>query len=653
MDNLQTAEQQPNKSVEFMESLGRAGGMYIGAQAYIDSIDLWISSVKYYFDSINPASNSMSSEMFNAWLHSEEGLIIFFTGQFALGLFAFLANGISKENQTSISKFADTYWPYVRDVIKRLKWVFKGTRSLVIVSQNLFNANFVAYITPLGIGLGVIGALNQLWNRSMVEERKSLQENNNLFRRQVKSIGACYAEIDNELIYDNNELRNDVLKNIYANSILKVKNAQNEYQYLHIDANGKSSEIESNLFLDKLSAAADKQTNKRLSVFEYKQLIDSIESPENDLLVQIYQDKLNYIKNHILQEESEQRNFLKGQAKFQNSFMQAYASATLSGILNAPYYFLGVLSMVTLPAIFFPYAVGLCSFFMALNVLSEVYQESDYQRRLNLSKLKAEMVMNKRLLVMEWLSLNELYPESEKLKELVVNNHEDLLPSLQRIKNLEALISDNHKEIEPLLRLPMLNVCWQAIRNGLVVYGAFNSLLMSVATMSFLFGISLTPAFFYVSIAVGLIMLALVTAYTLCFINPNPVAEPGEETNEQNDSKFVSDETKALLDKSINESQNLLIPEHAEVFRQALSGIKKSIKIVQTIFSADVINPVAIAAYTLAAITYGFLFALKGLRGLMRVDNEGYKQSYMYITITGEVPEEVQHEVAPSARWFR
>lgn len=721
----------------FLASLKTNGNFYIGLQSILDALDLWISSIKYYFDAINPGSNSLSSQMFWSWIHSEEGFCLFLLGAVLSAAFAYLGNGILDEDKTTFSKNANDYWPYIRDVIKRLKWTFKGMRSLLLVMQTLVQQNYIAYITPLGIGLGCLGAANQLWNRSMVEIRKSLQENNDRFRQQIKGIDACFLEVEEDWLFDKNsdeKTLHENLKHIYVGSIVKVKpkkpKAQPLYyqiyyndgackvEYKQIDTNKLSPNDKA--FLEKLNeqldiyrlpsnggssypritwneltgliANASKETrdSERSNENNTTETIDSEQVSKNSIFREVLLEKQTFIKNQIVSSNSTTHEVLFHQAKFQSNSREAFLSATLNGVLNAPYYFLGVLSMVVLPSCLFVPAVALCSVFMVLNVLSEIYQESDYQRRLKISQLKANLVMQKRLLMMEWQELNlmsnSLVQDIKNLSDLLELEHDqilspivkkysepkggvsfeksslidsnivkdkniphlELLKALIRIENLERSFKNNYLELNSRLRLNTWYVSWQALRNGLVVYGAFNSLLMTISTMSFLFGFSITPTFFYISILVGSAMLLTTFLYTLFFIHPKQENSSDEDMglhlNTAAPNVFVAQSTIEIIrSPMIQASENLLIPEHAEVFRQMLSGTKKGIKCAQTIlpFFAPVsehLHPMLFLTYLCVSGAYGFLFALKGLRVLMRADNKAYEKSFIYCALTCKKP---------------
>jgi hypothetical protein len=63
--------------------------------------------------------------------------------------------------------------------------------------------------------------------------------------------------------------------------------------------------------------------------------------------------------------------------------------------------------------------------------------------------------------------------------------------------------------------------------------------------------------------------------------------------------------------------------------------------------ASENVNPALMSIYLGVSAVYASFFACKGLRGLMRVDNDAYKESFMYTWLTGEKrPSEVNEQVA-------
>ena len=610
----QQADDKPSSMAtqEFLRDLKKSGNQYIGTQSVLDALDLWNSSVKLYFDAVDYKT---SADALNDWLSCPIGATCFFLGAAFISTFAYLGNGVPKSpDQSQLSKQADTYWPYLRDMLKGLKWTFKGTRSFIIVASVIGQYQLIQYLTPAGLGLGVLSACNRMWNRGMVETRKILQEQNDAFRRQVKGIHACFHEVTRDLVWDENDRRRqDVLKNIYAGSILKIPSRDtDDVEYYRVHLSGKLERLEYNPFFEVLNRELDDIRGNvpglkivpRIYWDKFENLLNK--HPEHsDFFNDVLKDKEQHLQK-LLDPSSEESKFIQAQAVFQENSKKAFASAAFSGLLNAPYYFLGLLSMVVLPHTIFIAAVGVCSLFMILNIAAELYQETDYQRRLRISQLKADLVKTKRLLVIEWQYANlGLLPTSASTQELASEENHDFLdedaasdvyPRNYRLKteieNLLELLKDKHQPLKEILehflhaneatslskttsayidqffldyhtsddhlkelgfseehhratlkhcikiakyeqnyyqqyaqlndqlRLSKGSVWWQGLRNGLVVFGAFNSLLMTVASMNALFGIGFTPMFFYVSIIAGLTLLFFTTLYTLLSVNP-------------------------------------------------------------------------------------------------------------------------------------
>lgn len=501
----------------------------------------------------------------------------------------------------------------------------------------------------------------------------------------------------------------------------------------------------------------------KLDYFHYKTLLKN-EVHQPGILHNILQDKTQFIDDKI-KNVSELKNLYEI-PQFQPNSSGSYFSAFTSGLLNAPYYFLGILTMATIPENLLVFAVGVCSFFMVLNVIAELYQEFDYQRRLDITAVKAKLSMVKRCISLEWDAINEYLADSvvtpnEKeysffdiqakknhlgshgelelkyelslIKLFFTDDEKDQYQHLSTPHNLEQGFEDelppeltpliekasvrrkqfksyfdqqkdifldreiiqNHfkkvfgedareisteefafliswvrleqyceeykdlnKRLKTNLVIPPLATIMQGIKNGLHIYGMFNGLLITIYSMG---AWSFNLSFFIFSIAVGISLVVFSTIYTALYAKP----EEKEVTNNLgNSSELLSDTPhiekivafqkknnpedlkvpywydKAKYneiianDNAIIPSKNLLISEQCEVFRQFISGFKKGIKFLESIFLllpsvSSEPNVFTIIFYPVIALIYGMIFALKGLRGLMRVDKDDYENSIL------------------------
>ena len=539
-DKNVSGQQSPIVSNFLLDLDRKEKNSFIAFQALLDSIDLWNSCIKYYCDVLNPTSSRASAQMMIDLLETPGGAALFFVGSALFGTFAFLGNftDVLDRKNSMISQISDTYWPYVRDCIKGVKWTYKGMRSVFLVGQVIYAQLSIALIVPLGVGLGALSAANRFWNRSMVERRKDYQKINDGFRVHIKCINACYMELK--------QLPSKwELEHIYPGSLLNIGG-----QYYLISANGESKPYNdlSDEEIAVLASNFDNETGGRIDWFHFKTLLEEKNIPKDSVLARICLEKKNFLKEianqkyvspneHVqnvhtglihlnelpsvdklryfyqgciikkdgqyaivdlaaegyqkllelsyeekafldalssgtsiddltealnisdlsddsvldavlknrktLSERSSCYNNIVGRPTFQTDALQAKCSAVLSGVLNAPYYFLGILSMVALPYTAFIGAVAACSTFMILNVVAELYQEIEYQRRLKVSELKARMSMVKRLMSSELDlindSLNELGEPEQNAKENYIQALRNILVVLAPGQQLSSL----------------------------------------------------------------------------------------------------------------------------------------------------------------------------------------------------------------------
>jgi len=262
---------------------------------------------------------------------------------------------------------------------------------------------------------------------------------------------------------------------------------------------------------------------------------------------------------------------------------------------------------------------------------------------------------------------NQSYPfivnesQKEKLKEYLSTLPDNEFNLLLSYIKLEQLKND-HEKYKKMLELNMVINKWpliiQGIKNGLHCYGVFNGLLMTIAALASLSGITFGLPFFAVSIGIGLILVAGGVLYTAYCSNDD--MSPSNKTNANDEPQAVTTNTiehadddsidsyKKIIesDNDIRPSKNLMISEQCEVPRQFLSGCKKGIKFVQNFFQMfphlDGSSIEAQCVYGLFALGYAGMFSLKGLRGLMRV--ESHKESLL---VGGffKKPDEAEHSL--------
>lgn len=489
------------------------------------------------------------------------------------------------------------------------------------------------------------------------------------------------------------------LQSVYQNCIVHLDTQDPEAGYYLIRLDEHSNQlIKEKLLGEDLGFLQNLNQPLPISIEDFTRILQNL--PEEHHLRSIARKRQKVIERnyHYYQ--------LIGRSEFQKDSFEAKCSAILSGVLNAPYYFLGLLSMVSLPYSAFLGAVLACSAFMLLNVVAEYYQECDYQRRLKISQLKANMSMLKRLVSSEWDLINDLLKKSaspgvnakqqfvsylqavlqsdlsDEDKELLcgflehegfdVSNlnsgtaqilNDDKMAMIQYLRNVVDYQHKFSKEKAALKAELILSddfILMQGIRNGLYCYGIANGFLMTLAIMSFFGVFAFTPTMFWASVGFGFFCVAAGLLYTwwnakeFSQVNSSNSEEHHLESDQHNSmithedlrewgttyyfDSCSRDQIQTVDD--IKQTQNLMISDQCEVLRQAISGNKKGYKLLQTLsiflptLAANSQSLTTQITYLSVGIIYAGFFSLKGLRNLVRVDNQEYEKSTTWKMLT-------------------
>ena len=149
----------------------------------LDSLSSSYSMFKYFFDVYFGGSTDEMHE----FMLSPAGIAGITLGSIFLVSFSVLACHFDKEKDNNYKKLIADAWPYFRDILKGLKNAYKGWRSVVAVMSLLGIADASALIIPIGITLGVLGAVNRSLIRAIRDVRKTMMvHNSSLFLQLIK-----------------------------------------------------------------------------------------------------------------------------------------------------------------------------------------------------------------------------------------------------------------------------------------------------------------------------------------------------------------------------------------------------------------------------------------------------------------------------------
>lgn len=662
--------------------------IHIAIQSVLDALDIWLSCIKYYFEIVFPNYLGLNpNDTMKTWMSSPDGLIIFLVGGALMAAFSFFGNYYDSENPKSpeiIYQKADAFWPYFRDAFKGFKWTFKASRNVLEVLGTLVGLGLLGYTNIFGITLGIVAALNRLWYRGQVEKRKSFQSQNEDFNRHVFATSLAFKKVEKEWFEQLKKLP-EYEKSLFKGTIFKVDNQfytmTSEMVELSItaDSDKKAISEQEMQFLQSLE-------HDKLDYLHYSKLLPEKDAP--NLKTQLDE------KNHLSKIDIEKLDLFRGQ---QNSGWM-FSSAFVGGMFNAPYYFLGLVTTLTIPPDLYLYFFGICTAFMILNIIGELYQEFDYQRRLNVSANKSKLTLTNQLIAFELDKLNEYLDNHFKKSQLSDDEKKahisaiiQSLTSQDKLKNLNlsSLLGDASKlnTPEPLNKKDILNailridgllgnyiairqqlksdtelsksiLLWQGVRNGLQLYGVLNGIILAINVVAPLFNWSMPLYFFYGNFLFATLFVMGMMIYTYHRGQAKPDLSTQKELDE-NDQNFKNTTEKMPylmpaslckeLDSSvtINPSKNLMVGEQAEVFRQFTSGFRKGIKFLSTTKSLDLFSNPNNPIYFLVGLVYGLYFCFKGLRGLMRVENNEYKRSPLLSSFFTPPPDEKPAPIHP------
>lgn len=176
--------------------------------------------------------------------------------------------------------------------------------------------------------------------------------------------------------------------------------------------------------------------------------------------------------------------------KKQPYWLYADLAAAFSGLVDAPYLYFGVMSLTVMtPATPFFFLVAASSLiFAAVCIITRIYEEYDFQRKLEISQIEVEIAIN----LKKYRVLCEAGKKEEREQQLDMAS-KACLESYAKWQKLSIL-------------------SWQylfigGLKNGLDAYSALASLMFAIATIIQIFMIPYPPALLVGFIGVGLAFL--------------------------------------------------------------------------------------------------------------------------------------------------
>lgn len=527
--------------------------------------------------------------------------------------------------------------PYIRDVLQAVKWTYKGLRScLNVIFHFLGHAEVVLKLLfPLSLAFAALAVLNRIFIRTIRNERKELQKNNRAMSQEIfdKSCGLYFKEklpdtdklsnFNNSFIYIVSDLSSEVyfvtdnvahkvdidinevdellqcfqsdnlckklsldftsqeypnlffleeisgnLEEYKSSLVYLVKSDEtNEAGLYEIDAHGKMHLSSKNQAFC-LQLEIERKNKRTLALFpsQIDALLGKIESLQDFHKVNFtHNDWINYEKSlNSVYELSIRKRAL------------SYMAVALASVLDASYFYIGALFIVALNPSFFIAMLGLSLVLFVCCFAARIYEEYDYQRVYEVTRLEVELAKNQaecRILIRELE--NKLLDDDRK---------QYLLNLLSKaLKEYDS----TQRKIEKKVVFSIYSAVLQGLRNGLAVQGVISGLMFLGATIMMLCGVPCPAIFIIAMISASLLCLIFFVArYVHSYLEYRKHVEPLALIEISNNAETpIPEQITSLVDiKNMLDNRILRKPpnhstiEYSELVRLGPSGFVKAQK---------------------------------------------------------------------------
>lgn len=320
----------------------------------------------------------------------------------------------------------------------------------------------------------------------------------------------------------------------------------------------------------------------------------------------------------------------------------AYFSSIYSGAIDSLYLYIGVLGLCTIMWPLLIVLTSFCAVYAISCVLTRVYDEYFYQKKLRVTHAKVELALLSRCYLgeiqrlfgkLQKLSVPSSFVEEDEDREnlgneyfsndlcsdffseedISVDDYRDIdekqIRITEEIHRLINELTEKRRKLQALLVLSYTEAFFTGLKSGLAAYGVLLSIVFVIAVFLILSGTAFPPALLISAVSAGLGLLALFTTYSLIhnYIARSRLRPPQEVYRALTDltklSEFCAkckgselkdppelsmpDGIKKILDKGmeLDVSMQFAFQEWLEVFRSGFSAFGKGPKSGEYIFN--------------------------------------------------------------------
>ena len=317
-----------------------------------------------------------------------------------------------------------------------------------------------------------------------------------------------------------------------------------------------------------------------------------------------------------------------------------FLGSAVGGAVDGLYLYVGVLTLCVLSPHLLIAMAAICAFYTLACIISRVYEEYEFQLKLQVSQTKCRLVIYTK-------QIQTIYAELLLLEEKQDKTPEDVI-QIQIIKKELAELIEQFETQRRLLQhqsnRSYFGAALGGMKSGLQAYGVLSSVLFLISSFLVMGSVSFPPIFIAVVVCLGLLFIAgfVIDALVKNYQHNKGKTNPDNEYHYQQllaMKEHIEEPEIALLkadqlDSSLKAGLDVkaapvsFFQEWFEVFRSLFSGLGKGQKFVD--FAGNPLQetgadghyhdtPVMYVLGTLSALLFGFILALRALaRGFGR-----------------------------------
>lgn len=290
------------------------------------------------------------------------------------------ANYMGKDKENPDSQMFYVRWQAFRDGVKGARNANRGLQHAMNTIRLISSIDMRYALLPLSLAFGIPSMYNRWWNRHMVTIRKKTMDKNETLSKERLDWGRFDQSLT--LLPASEE----ALKKDHKNSYLLINKDNLEKRRLYyINRHGEAEDLkltpdELNTFLERKHRLPHRVDRKHPSLIQWQAILPN------------HADRHFKAFNNQIALETNQNLDQKNTNHAHNNRFACYLSAGFDGGLGGLYFFMGLISLITLsPEILT--TVAIISVVCAVAcIFTRLQEEREYDRLLRISEKKAVLI---------------------------------------------------------------------------------------------------------------------------------------------------------------------------------------------------------------------------------------------------------------------